>query len=61
MKNVLIVEGHRDSKNDSVANKQIIEDLRELLPDAEISILDELYQILKLMLRPNRKNSKSQI
>ena len=43
MKNVLIVFGHRDSNNDSVANKQIISDLRELLPDAEVSILDELY------------------
>ena len=43
MKNVLIVSGHTDLKNDSVANKQIMEDLKELLPDAEISILDELY------------------
>lgn len=43
MKNVLIVSGHRDSENDSVANKQIIEDLKELLPDAEVSILDKLF------------------
>ena len=43
MKNVLIVSGHTDLNKDSVANKQIMEDLKELLPDAEISILDELY------------------
>ena len=43
MKNVLIVLGHRDSDDDSVANKQIMEDLKDLLPDAEVSILDKLY------------------
>ena len=43
MKNVLIVSGHRDSDNDSVANKQIIKDLKDLLPDAEICVLDKLY------------------
>ena len=48
MENVLIVCGHSDLNNDSVANKQIIEDLKELLPDAEISILDELYPDYKI-------------
>lgn len=48
MKNVLIVSGHRDSENDSVANKQIMEDLKDLLPDAEISVLDKLYPDFKI-------------
>lgn len=62
MKNVLIVEGHRDSKNNSVANKQIIEDLRELLPDAEISILDELYQNFEIDVKAEQeKLEKSDI
>ena len=43
MKNVLIVSGHTDLQNDSVANKQIISDFKQSLPDAEIDILSELY------------------
>ena len=48
MKNILIVSGHTDLENDSVANKQIIKDLTELLPDAEIDILSELYSDYKI-------------
>jgi len=43
MKNVLIVSGHTDLKNDSVANKTIINELKRLLPEAEYDILSDLY------------------
>ena len=55
MKNVLIVSGHRDSENDSVANKQIIKDLTELLPDAEVSILDRLYPDYEIDVKSEQK------
>lgn len=42
MKNILIVSGHTDL-NDSVANKTILEELKKLLPGAEIDCLDKLY------------------
>ena len=42
MKNVLIVSGHTDLKN-SVANKNIIEELKVLLPNAEFDLLSDLY------------------
>ena len=62
MKNVLIVSGHTDLKNDSVANKQIMEDLTELLPDAELSILDELYPDFKIDVKSEQeKLEKSDI
>ncbi|GAB6982996.1 NAD(P)H-dependent oxidoreductase [Prevotella dentasini JCM 15908] len=40
--NILIVSGHTDL-NDSVANKIILDELRKAFPDAEFSILSELY------------------
>lgn len=43
MKNVLIVSGHTDLKNNSVANKTIINELKRLLPEAEYDILSDLY------------------
>ncbi|HEY9551368.1 MAG TPA: NAD(P)H-dependent oxidoreductase [Prevotella sp.] len=43
MKKVLIVSGHTDLSNNSVANKTIIEELKRLLPEAEFDILSELY------------------
>ncbi len=42
MSNVLIVSGHSDL-NDSVANKEILERLSQLLPQAQIDYLDRLY------------------
>ena len=42
MKNVLIVSGHTDL-NDSVANKKILEELKEKLPEAEFDYLIDLY------------------
>ena len=47
MKNVLIVSGHTDL-NDSVANKQILEDLKVKLPEAEFDILSEVYPDFKI-------------
>lgn len=41
--NVLLVSGHGNLKNDSVANKTIIEEFHRLMPEAEIDKLDELY------------------
>ena len=62
MKNVLIVSGHTDLNNDSVANKQIMEDLKELLPDAEISILNKLYPDYKIDVKSEQeKLEKSDI
>lgn len=47
MKNILIISGHTDL-NDSVANKTILEELENKLPDAEISYLDKLYPDFKI-------------
>lgn len=41
--NVLLVSGHTNLKRDSVANKTIIEEFHRLMPEAELSLLDELY------------------
>ena len=43
MKNILIVSGHTDLNN-SVANKNILNKLKEKLPNAEFDILSELYK-----------------
>ena len=34
MKNILVVSGHTDLEQDSVANKTILENLKQQLPDA---------------------------
>lgn len=47
MKNILIVSGHTNL-NDSVANKKILEELAEQLPNAEIDYLSELYSDYKI-------------
>ena len=47
MKNILVVSGHTDL-NDSVANKNILEELKKLLPNAEIDLLSELYPSYKI-------------
>ena len=43
MKNVLIVSGHTDLNNDSVANKTIIDEIKRHLPEVEVDYLDQLY------------------
>jgi len=42
MENILIVSGHTDLNN-SVANKNILNQLKEKLPNAEFDLLSELY------------------
>ena len=42
MKKILIVSGHPDL-NDSFANKTLLEETRNLLPEAEFVYLDKLY------------------
>ena len=48
MKNILIVSGHPDLKNNSFANKIIVEDLEKALPSAKFSYLDRLYPDYKI-------------
>lgn len=47
MKNVLIVSGHTDLNN-SVANKKILEEISNKLPNSEIDYLSELYPDYKI-------------
>lgn len=42
MKNILIVSGHTNL-NDSIANKSILDNLKELVSNAEFTYLDKLY------------------
>lgn len=42
-KNILIVAGHPDLKNDSLANKTILEEVKKALPEVELDILSDLY------------------
>jgi putative NADPH-quinone reductase len=43
MKKVLLVSGHSDLQNDSLANKTIIEEFHRLMPDATLDILSDEY------------------
>ena len=47
MANILIVSGHTNL-DDSVANKEILYRLKELLPDLEFDLLSELYPDYKI-------------
>ena len=44
MKNVLIISGHTNLTNDSVANKTIIEELRKAHPEYQFNVLSEAYR-----------------
>ncbi|MGI6032423.1 MAG: NAD(P)H-dependent oxidoreductase [Coriobacteriales bacterium] len=48
MKNVLVVSGHPDINNDSVANKAILEEFARLVPQATIEDLGALYPDAKI-------------
>lgn len=48
MNKILIVSGHPDISNDSVANKAALEEFHRLLPDAEIDRLNVLYPDYKI-------------
>lgn len=54
MKNILIVSGHTDLNN-SVANKKILEELNNRLPNAEIDYLSELYPDYKIDVEKEQK------
>ena len=55
MKNVLIVLGHTNLAEDSVANKAIMEELSKKLPQAEIDVLDKLYPDFKINVKAEQK------
>lgn len=55
MKNVLIVSGHTDLANSSVANKAILEELQKILPGAEYDFLDELYPDYKIDIKKEQE------
>ena len=42
-KKVLVVSGHPDLKNDSLANKMILKEIKKLYPEVELDILSNLY------------------
>ncbi len=42
-KNILIVSGHPDLKNDSLANKTILEEVKKAYPDVVVDVLSDLY------------------
>nr|WP_205396086.1 NAD(P)H-dependent oxidoreductase [Streptococcus lutetiensis] len=42
-KKVLVVSGHPDLKNDSLANKTILKEIKKLYPEVELDILSNLY------------------
>lgn len=42
-KNILIVAGYLDLKNNSLANKTILEEVKKALPKVELDILSDLY------------------
>lgn len=48
MKKVLIISGHPKLKDNSFANKIIMEDLERLLPEAAFDYLDRLYPDYKI-------------
>lgn len=55
MKNVLIVSGHTDLQHNSFANKIIMEDLEQLLPQASFDYLDRLYPDYKIDVAAEQK------
>ena len=56
MKKVLIISGHTDTESDSMANKQILNELQtRLLPEAEYDILDRLYPDYRIDVEAEQK------
>ena len=55
MKNVLIVSGHPELKDNSFANKIIMEDLEKLLPEATFDYLDRLYPDYRINVEAEQK------
>ena len=48
MKNILVVSGHTDLKNNSVANRAILDELEAKLQNVEFDYLDTLYPDYKI-------------
>lgn len=57
MKNVLIISGHANLEQ-SNANKTIIGEIKNLLPEAEISVLSELYPDFKINVEAEQEKLK---
>ena len=57
MVNILIVSGHTNL-DDSVANKEILYRLKELLPDLEFNLLSELYPDYKIDVEKEQEKLK---
>ena len=56
MKKVLIISGHTNTESDSMANKQILNELQtRLLPEAEYDILDRLYPDYRIDVEAEQK------
>ena len=55
MKNVLIISGHPELKDNSFVNKIIMEDLENLLPEAVFDYLDDLYPDYKINVEAEQK------
>ena len=55
MKKVLIISGHPELRDNSFANKIIMEDLAKLLPDAVIDDLSALYPDYKINVEAEQK------
>lgn len=54
MEKVLIISGHTDLKK-SVANKKILEEIAQRMPDVSITYLDELYSDFKIDIKEEQK------
>lgn len=54
MKNVLVVSGHTNL-DDSVANSTILEEIKRLIPNAEIDCLDKLYPDYRIDTKAEQK------
>ena len=55
MKNILVVSGHTNLDGDSFANKLILEDLQQALPNATYDFLDREYPDFKINIDAEQK------
>ena len=55
-KKVLVVSGHPDLKNDSLANKTILKEIKKLYPEVELDILSNLYPDYQINVTAEQEN-----
>ena len=55
MKNILIISGHPELRDNSLANKIILEDLERLLPTAAFDLLSDLYPDYRIDVEAEQK------